>query len=100
MGIDPRVCPESTPIHVDSHKTSEVYSPKEAGTILAQYAYKIPSLRVVELLSYEATMLVNAIQIGLFATKRFSREPIENHEQFHEQQYQEQQYQEQASAPA
>lgn len=45
-------------------------------------------------------MLVNAIRIGLFATKRFSREPIENHEQFHEQQYQEQQYQEQASAPA
>uniref|UniRef100_A0A8H7K2Q8 Uncharacterized protein n=1 Tax=Bionectria ochroleuca TaxID=29856 RepID=A0A8H7K2Q8_BIOOC len=40
-------------------------------------------------------MLVNAIQIGLFATKTFSREPIENHEQYQEQQYQEQQYQEQ-----
>jgi hypothetical protein len=35
-------------------------------------------------------MLVNAIQIGLFATKTFSREPIENHEQYQEQQYQEQ----------
>lgn len=65
MGIDPRVCPESTPIHVDSHKTSEVYSPKEAGTILAQYAYKIPSLRVYD--NYESYAIVcNSLRSSLY----------------------------------